>query len=583
MNTFIKSFKNLDLQLKIILILIILLPWTLIFQGLNCIDEGFIITNFYYFFSSPENINYGFTHYLTDFLGAIFNIIFNNLGLIGFRIGWIIIIYLIYFVSYFILKRFLSIKHILIGFLLSFLFLNNVDTINWVTYPYTTTLFYSLSIGLLYYGLINNSNKLILLSGFFIGINVFFRLPNIVLIFLFLLIPVYYLYFSLQKLKFKIILLKLFIFLFGTFFGISLILFLINILGHYNLFLDAIKMIFGMANEGIQTRNHGLSYLILLYSKSLFFVILISGLISFFLLIILKLQKKFKYNLFMIYSVIVGIILGIISVLKFYLGFYIFGLNFFISYISYIYPLLFLLVLIMVFKNNTYNLNIKFLYLLGMFFILTVQIGSGGYLELMQNSGFIIFPLVIKYISDTKLDNSINNIIKSFIIIIIISSTISTLGMIYKNNKEFTFLSIGKINFLNINKNTYNEINTVKINIFDKYNGKKLLFLSNFGYGSYFYYLFNIKPYLGNSVPAYYSVNDYKNKLIEKLNTNDYPIILIDKYKNISKNNSYISHGIEMEKITFDIFKVYGIKYKKILETENFIFYLSYNEKDYKG
>ena len=67
----------------------------------------------------------------------------------------------------------------------------------------------------------------------------------------------------------------------------------------------------------------------------------------------------------------------------------------------------------------------------------------------------------------------------------------------------------------------------------------------------------------------------YISKLKQSLRSGIYPLMVIDKFNTIPSDNTYRIHGENMEKITFEIFKNNHIIPEKILETDNFIFYIT--------
>jgi len=169
MYSLIQKFKNLELYWKISLILIIILPFLLILSWLKHIDEWFALTNYYYFFSNPANINYSFMYYLNDLIWSLFIIIFSKLWiweLLAIRIWWIFLLWGIFYSLFILLKWYIKIEYILIWSFISLLFLTTTDLINWVQYNYVTTLFYLISFIFLSKWLFKN-NKLFLLLGWF--------------------------------------------------------------------------------------------------------------------------------------------------------------------------------------------------------------------------------------------------------------------------------------------------------------------------------------------------------------------------------------------------------------------------------
>ncbi len=566
----------------------LIIPWLTIFQWLHHLDEGFIITNAYYFFTHPESINYGFGHYLTDLIGWGMNQLFWWLGLISFRIGYVLILYGTFAWIFLLLRDSLSKNLIFLGLFVAYCFTNNVDAINWVNYYPVTTLFYVWSGYFLYTWLLKSKLLLLWISWLILGVGVFARLPNIVSISIIWLIPLYHIIGKERKILLKDILtIGRGIFVYWVWFmvGIGVMLFFIRNVWHEHLFSEAIQILFGMAKESGETKNHGIGYLISIYIKSLLFVCSISGVTSLWLYISFKISGIHK-SAYTSLCVIIWVILGSISIMKFYFLYIIFGLNIFVSYISFLYPFLSCYLFLVLMRSNIKNFTkITFPFLLWLFFMFFIPLGWGGYLEMMQNASFILFPIIL-YVLKEDFPNvssfKAKYLPKGLFIIISIASIVCTLHILWINNSPLSYVSHWKLKFISISEDIAYELESIESSIIHKNNSQEWLFLSNFWYASYLYYLYDIVPYLGNSVPAYYPQGTYIEKLTQKIKTRELPLIVIDKFQNIALDNPYRKVGEKLEEITFEILKNNHIMFTKVLETENFIFYTTQtNEKIY--
>jgi hypothetical protein len=76
-----------------------------------------------------------------------------------------------------------------------------------------------------------------------------------------------------------------------------------------------------------------------------------------------------------------------------------------------------------------------------------IPLGGGGYLEMMQNASFVLFPIFLRYISVQKRQESIFSytIPKGLIIIIAIASILCTAYTFWRNNEPMSYISYGKL------------------------------------------------------------------------------------------------------------------------------------------
>lgn len=157
--------------------LLILIPLLLIWQGLDFTDTGFALANAQQIFTDPSSVQYGISAWLTNAIGGIWLLSFGEeFGLIGFRFASVLIVYATIFFSFLTLKPYFKKEYVLFGLFLAELF---IVRLYWINYNSLTALFYVIAAYFLIRGLQEYKNNFVLLSGFFLGLNIFNRVSNI--------------------------------------------------------------------------------------------------------------------------------------------------------------------------------------------------------------------------------------------------------------------------------------------------------------------------------------------------------------------------------------------------------------------
>lgn len=217
-------------------------------QGFDMCDEGWVLTGYQQFFNDPESVEYLFLYYLSLLVGGIWYKLFGFWGIYGFRILSAITISTGFIVTYFILKRIIGKTEFLIGILL--IIFTQTGGITGFHYNHFTMLLSCLSAYFFYNALCKHSRKQILFSGFFVGIAVFARIPNITLLALVItLIP------FARNFGIKNALRYLIAFLLGTISGLVIVVGVMTILGHVPIFIDNISSGFSATNNEESTHN----------------------------------------------------------------------------------------------------------------------------------------------------------------------------------------------------------------------------------------------------------------------------------------------------------------------------------------
>ena len=245
--------KELNTKLFFIFLFVFQLAFT--FQGLELADEGFLATFYQEIFKNPESVQYNFMFWLTGIIGGLYFKIFSFLGLWGLRLGGVIVITSTAMLVYSLLKKHLNNTYLKLGLFLVVTALNN--DIKELNYNNLSAFINVLIIYFLFYGLKGNAWGKLFLSGLFVAMNDFIRLPNILGIGLVLAV-VYYGY--LNKYSLKQIAGNLFIFLSGILAGTVALFSIMYFVGHWDIFINSLKVVSNMSSAKKQYEFQGNDY-----------------------------------------------------------------------------------------------------------------------------------------------------------------------------------------------------------------------------------------------------------------------------------------------------------------------------------
>ncbi len=229
--------------IKLFLILGIgLYPSLFIFQGIDFTDFGFWATNYKFIFQHPESIYTTlFPVYFSNVIGGVVHKLFGFLGLVSFRIFYVIELYIISYLAYRLLTVFFNRLNVLIALLISIIYISYYlqGTLNWISYNDLSSLFYLLCAFYLFFGMVLNKNSYLIFSGIFLGLNFFIRLSNFAGLLLASAIVVDSLH---NKKSLKECWVSMRHFGAGIFLGISIIVLVMFLLGHHHLYVASISL-----------------------------------------------------------------------------------------------------------------------------------------------------------------------------------------------------------------------------------------------------------------------------------------------------------------------------------------------------
>ena len=235
-----------------------------IFQGIDLADTGFYGTFYQQIFNDPHSVTYCFMFWLSGIIGGLFLKIFPFAGLLGLRLLWVVIFTITIIITYRFLKNYISPGYLQISLFLLTLNLNN-DPKEFY-YNNFSSLLYVITAILLFYGLRNKRRLALFGSGVIISLNMFNRFPNLLGVGLALAI-IYYGY--IEKETVKTIINNILVFLAGFIFATFIVLLVMNMLGHLQIYLDALKILAGIGKRPVQVKPNQDFYSITKMTKTI--------------------------------------------------------------------------------------------------------------------------------------------------------------------------------------------------------------------------------------------------------------------------------------------------------------------------
>ncbi|WP_179005507.1 hypothetical protein [Winogradskyella forsetii] len=235
---------------KITLIIIVLLQLLVAFQGFDVCDDGFVLTFYQQIFSNPESVEYNFLYWFSGFVGGLWYLLYEDGGILWFRLLGIIVNTLAFYLSYKLLKSYIKQEFLLLA-LVMVLFVNDYGFLTYY-HNHLTALMSVIIIYVLNKAVIKNSMLLYILSGIILSINVFTRIPNLVLFSLVLVVP--YAYYLRKESILKSI--KPFLFVgFGSIIGFLMVYVTLSLLGQLEIMKNALFTINDLGNTEDSSHN----------------------------------------------------------------------------------------------------------------------------------------------------------------------------------------------------------------------------------------------------------------------------------------------------------------------------------------
>jgi hypothetical protein len=148
-----------------------------IFQGVDLSDEGFLATFYQNIFTHPESVQYNFMFWFTGVIGGLYYKLFHSFGLIGLRMGGVMVVTTTAYATYRILKGRIGTPTLLTGIFLVVVNLNN--DIKIINYNTLSAMFFVIVILLMTLNLEKPKAWYLVLAGSILAMNIFVRFPNV--------------------------------------------------------------------------------------------------------------------------------------------------------------------------------------------------------------------------------------------------------------------------------------------------------------------------------------------------------------------------------------------------------------------
>jgi len=491
-------------------------------QGFDLCDEGFVLTFYQQIFHAPETVEYQFLYYLSGLVGGVWNMLFGSGGILSFRILSIIIYLFIIYITYLTVRKYMQPKHLLFAALFVILPYFGITVFH---HNELTAFLVTVSVYFILKGLNSKNGYInIFLGAFFIGVNIFSRIPNVTMIGLGLLLFVDYFYEKNNSRLWKNILYSLC----GFISGISLMIAIMFLCGHLEIFRQSVVINLLDAGTG-SGGTHDIFFLLQAYFlnyKNVYTNLSIFVFTIFFFLYIYNFSTNQWLRLFSITSFIFIYIL-------------VFDLNNEKYYSLILFPLLISCFVDRANKPfmllNTASLLVMFLLPLGS--DLGIRNMGGNCIWLGTFVSIIHVFRFINYQIETKRNYSYKLFLNAFFVVYLVTGLFYTSHRAYfdngsrlekryrADNSKFTvFTSKDKAEAMN-------EL----LSVLNKYVEKDDYLLA-FESLPMINYLTETKPYIGNPWVRSYTFQNFKKHLDQAVATIPLPVVLEQKCQPVGGN-----------------------------------------------
>lgn len=147
-----------------------------VFQGLDFTDQGYWLTGYQLIFADPQAISVMMATWLSLVIGGLVNL--TGLGVISFRIAFVVVTWVTIWLSYRLLRECFSRRELLFPLFVTLVYITEWG-VNWVSYNDLSAMFFLATTLALWLGLQGENSKWILLAGLVLGLGVYLRLPNV--------------------------------------------------------------------------------------------------------------------------------------------------------------------------------------------------------------------------------------------------------------------------------------------------------------------------------------------------------------------------------------------------------------------
>ncbi len=228
-----------------------------IFQGFDLSDEGLLSTFYQQVFKNPETVQFSFMFWFSGVLGGIWVYLFPWMGLFGIRLAGVIVTTLTIVMTYKLLKKYLNPVYLKLGLFMVAISINNNPKI--LSYNNLSGLLYIIIAWFLFTGLKERKIYKLFISGAFVSLNMFTRLPNI--LGLALVLVIFYYGFIQNRNDFRYQCKQAIFFIAGFSVAGVLVLGIMKLTGQYDYFVNSVKLVSEMG-RGKAESSYGMLRLI---------------------------------------------------------------------------------------------------------------------------------------------------------------------------------------------------------------------------------------------------------------------------------------------------------------------------------
>lgn len=358
-------------------------------QGFDLSDEGWGMYFYQQIFKNPECVVAQMPYWVTGVIGGGWNLLFPEGGFFGMRIFGIILVTCTFCLSYVFLKKSINSGWLLIGLIAQVLIVAGDPK----PYGYNslTAFVVLLAVVAFWRGLESKKSLWIFGGGLLLGVNIFVRIPNIAILPIILLVPIYQ---YLIEGKLRLFNSKIWIAILGVIVGVMLVIVAMYHWGYWSLFMEAMT---GVANSATDESNsHQFGRLIIRYAKNYWGIIAVGGIVILFGGIYVWLRGVLVNN--SKYLVLLLDVL-IVCVLAFFALYYNVALRhndmYFTHFISYAG-----IILILICNRKSDKIHLKYIAFASLLMIVCMPLGSDQGINTMWTSAWLALPLSTAYLAN---------------------------------------------------------------------------------------------------------------------------------------------------------------------------------------
>jgi len=526
----ISSIKNKKINILLVSF-IILYPWYLAISGIDMTDTGYWLVNYQHFFSSPTYVERAFPSWLSLFFGAVTNVILGGIGLFGFKIAYIITIYLSLWLVYGVLRTYTTSTVLLFCLSIALVFIN-IDRLSIINYNMLTTLFYLASAYFLYFALTKDKRNYFFIAGIILGLNIFIRFPN--LLGITLVVVIFYYDFSVGNTK-KDSLKRSAYVLLGYVFAIVSTLILMKTLGHFELYIERLSALLTSAKD--PSYHHSGSFLLNSFIKNQFLAymfgfvfitgILFLGWLSRFWNYSKVIMRSFTFLFSFIFIIFMMKISNIFN-----------SPNYYFLHVGMI-GITYLMLILIIFKNFRENPKFSLIALIALLIIELIPLGSDTHLRNALYGMYLVLPIILIYIyslSSIKIGSFFlykkEIVFLKYLIsmtLIFFSVILSTMYFAAYGDSRVKFKMIATVDhpLLRYNLTTI-ERSAVLVEVLEKIQvyEKDYEYVLTYNFVPMIQYASKTRPYLGTATPFYYMPTSLKEKLKNAAEEKSLPLVV---------------------------------------------------------